>query len=110
MRLAPSEANRWAVPWPTPRLAPEIRTRLPSNRFITGEVDLIDYFDSAGWLPFLLKALWTICAKVRGVREAFPPTYFWPGKARALRDSWGKFRFQFVATMNLLTDFEEYGG
>src|SRR4051812_15749762 len=36
VKLAPSSANRWAMPLPMPRLAPVISTLFVSKRFIRG--------------------------------------------------------------------------
>src|SRR5271166_1065626 len=44
IRLAPSSANRLAMPLPMPRLAPVIRTLFSSNRFMVGIVYLYDIF------------------------------------------------------------------
>src|SRR5208337_3986203 len=44
IRLAPSSANRLAMPLPMPRLAPVIRTLFSSNRFMVGIVYLYVIF------------------------------------------------------------------
>src|SRR5271157_2536729 len=43
IRLAPSSANRLAMPLPMPRLAPVIRTLFSSNRFMVGDRIFIRY-------------------------------------------------------------------